>query len=221
MKQIQHMTFLRTAQINPRNGRPRSSLAIGLGALEYGGLMVRWSWAHLWATIHNKKPSAGCYKLNIDGSIKQGRSTAGGIIRDAAGDPLTVFWYKTNSPNINSAEFEALQLGIDIAKNLGLHLKDIEVETDSQFVVRAIKGDLLDPNLTYAARKLRNKIKQISHVHREQNLVADISAKMAHTRGDAVIEVYKLLPRDIKIQIFLDKMEIPNYRNKKGNLGAI
>ncbi|KAL3636475.1 hypothetical protein CASFOL_021022 [Castilleja foliolosa] len=81
-------------------------------------------------------------------------------------------------------------------------------------VVNAIGGKCIDPHLTYIARKIRKRLKTITHVNREQNLTADLLAKTAHSSDDVEIGSYRSMPREIKLQIFMDKIGIANYRKK-------
>ena len=84
----------------------------------------------------------------------------------------------------NLAEYYGLLLGLHLAQNYGLH--KIEVCMDSLLIVKQINGEwkINEPNLLNIHEKIIKEIKtfdkfKISHVLREQNLIADGLANQA------------------------------------------
>lgn len=91
------------------------------------------------------------------------------------------------SASNNMAEYEALLIGLRIAKELGIHR--LEARGDSQLVLDQVNGDAkcYNPKLAVyceAARRAQEKLRGLSFVDlpREYNKAADELAKLASMR---------------------------------------
>ncbi|KAL3626818.1 hypothetical protein CASFOL_029390 [Castilleja foliolosa] len=157
-----------------------------------------------------KKPDKGNYKLNIDGSFKNNMGTAGGIVRDDEGNPVTFFWGKVTADDPESTEVEAINMGIDQCNKLGIHVT--EIETDSTMAIRAFQGKINNPNLTYRSRRNSINSRKIYLVRREQNAVADALAKFARNNEECASNNFQVLPSEIKRLIFHDRIGLQVYR---------
>ncbi|KAL3613262.1 hypothetical protein CASFOL_042885 [Castilleja foliolosa] len=160
-----------------------------------------------------KKPSDGSYKLNTDGAIKNGVATIGGIIRNEMGDMVRAFWKKIELTTIDFVEMEAIIHGVHLCNSMGIDR--CQTETDSMAVFKAATGSSRNPALTYMARKNGLNGRHIVHIHREQNVVADLLAKIARSEADDTPQIHSHLPGHIRAAFQLDKIGLQNYR--KGN----
>ncbi|KAL3652391.1 hypothetical protein CASFOL_002072 [Castilleja foliolosa] len=135
-----------------------------------------------------------------------------GILRDSEGIPLLWFWAKVATTTSDETEVEAIVKGIELCKQYGHN--NFEIETDSVYAIRAFQGKVYEPNLVYKTRKYKNYRHRILHVLRQQNLAADILAKNGRNQQDLVSVNYHTLPKQIKLQIFLDRVGLGNFRKR-------
>lgn len=68
----------------------------------------------------------GRYKLNIDGSARNGIITSGGVVRDYMGRMVALFSIYYGSGTITEAEFRALLHGLDLCSMVGVNEVNIE-----------------------------------------------------------------------------------------------
>lgn len=85
-----------------------------------------------------KPPDQPLYKLNIDGSARNGFITGEGVVRDAMGRCVAIFSSYYGPGTIKTAEFFALRDGLELCNAVGIF--DLDVESDSQVVVQAISS---------------------------------------------------------------------------------
>ncbi|XP_075636757.1 uncharacterized protein LOC142608995 [Castanea sativa] len=86
-----------------------------------------------------KKPPAGVYKINVDGATADGRrcSSIGLVIRDFRGEVVTVLCRVLQGNfSVDETEVLAVEAGILLAKEMGLH--HITIESNSLSVVQRI-----------------------------------------------------------------------------------
>ncbi|XP_016205400.1 uncharacterized protein LOC107645794 [Arachis ipaensis] len=133
---------------------------------------------------HNKS-----WELHVDGASSRGGNGAEIILKE--GDKVVAkqslqFHFPTSN---NQAEYEALIAGLKLA--LDLQAKSLTAHCDSLLVVQQIRGEfqVKDPLLErywLIAKDLISKFSSfiILHVHREENVRADILSKLVATRAD-------------------------------------
>lgn len=119
--------------------------------------------------------------INIDGGSRgnPGPGASGCIIKDKKGTVLKregVFWQECTN---NQAEFNALKIALDNAKNLGGTV--LNIRADSQLLVKQYLGEYKIKNpqlqiLMAEIKRLASSFKKINivHVPREQNKEADL-----------------------------------------------
>lgn len=168
------------------------------------GLWCKWS-----------QPNLGRYKLNIDGSARNGIVTSGGVIWDATGNLLAMFSNYHGPGTITKVEFMALLDGLNLCRSLGV--TEIDIESDSQVVVHAMTGKHARSwEHTYTLRRcleLWYDSMEIRHVFRQANTVADSCAAWAHshrTRREGFLEVD--LPHPIFSALKMDRLGIYSFR---------
>lgn len=81
------------------------------------------------------RPRYGRYKLNINGSSRNGIITSGGVLRDDVGRLIALFSNYYGLGTITKVEFMALLDGLQLCTVLGV--SELEIESDSQNVVQA------------------------------------------------------------------------------------
>jgi ribonuclease HI len=129
---------------------------------------------------------AGVWSLYCDGASRgnPGQAGAGAVLIDASGDIKGRYGEYLGQTTNNVAEYQALILGLKMARNLGV--KKIQVFADSELLVRQLKGQYrvkaahLLP-LYEAAQRTRREFEtfDIAHVPREMNSLADRLANAA------------------------------------------
>ena len=133
------------------------------------------------------------YILNTDGGARgnPGVAGAGAVLSDAAGNKLKEASKPLGVMPNNEAEYEALLLGLDLAKKtIGKEkIKEVEIEArlDSELVVRQLSGQyqIKEERLQKLFMKIWNArvetFKQLTftHVPREKNRRADQLANQA------------------------------------------
>ncbi|XP_015959264.1 uncharacterized protein LOC107483157 [Arachis duranensis] len=138
----------------------------------------------LTADEHNK-----AWELHVDGASSREESGPGIILKE--GDKVVAeqaLQFHFSASN-NQAEYEALIAGLKLA--LSHQVQSLTAHCDSLLVVQQIRGEfqVKDPLLEQywlIAKDLISKFSSftILHVHREQNVRADILSKLAATRAD-------------------------------------
>lgn len=123
--------------------------------------------------------------LYVDGAIRPNATGLGVVVRDRTGQVLT--WRSKRLPRAmtcNQAEYEALILGLEVARTLGLD--HVEVRSDSQIVINQMLGRFSVRKR--ALRRLHARASAVAtaldhlelvHVPRERNRLADALANEA------------------------------------------
>ncbi|KAH0767537.1 hypothetical protein KY285_003408 [Solanum tuberosum] len=157
-----------------------------------------WNWSKVCLMAENFKeiitssmiywnmPNGNNWKLNTDGSYMRNQNKVGarGIVRNSIGDMIIAFSYPTQCYTNNCSEAQAALIGISWC--LGQQFEALEVELDSQVVVRMINGSCKPPwRIHNLIEDMKNKIARrniiVKHCYREGNEVADALAKYATT----------------------------------------
>ncbi len=129
--------------------------------------------------------------VNVDGGARgnPGPAAIGAVVRDDAGAVLEERGERIGKATNNVAEYRALLLGIERARQLGA--SELELIGDSELIVRQVKGEYKVKDATL--RKLHAEVKQalgpleswsIRHVRREQNAEADRLVNAALDRAE-------------------------------------
>jgi ribonuclease HI len=135
---------------------------------------------------HFRKLEEGVWSLYCDGASRgnPGQAGAGAVLIDAFGDIKGQYGEYLGQATNNVAEYQALILGLKMARNLGV--KRIQVFADSELLVRQLKGQyrvkaahLLPLYETAKAALKEFETFDISHVPREMNSLADRLANTA------------------------------------------
>ena len=135
---------------------------------------------------HFRDLEDGVWSLYCDGASRgnPGQAGAGAVLIDASGAIQGQYEEYLGQVTNNVAEYQALILGLKMARNLGV--KKIRVFADSELLVRQIKGQYrvkaahLLP-LYEVAQRARQEFAtfDIAHVPREMNHLADRLANRA------------------------------------------
>jgi ribonuclease HI len=135
---------------------------------------------------HYRGLEEGVWSLYCDGASRgnPGQAAAGVVLVDALGDIRVQYGEYLGQATNNVAEYQALILGLKMARNLGV--KKIQVFTDSELMVRQLKGQYrvkaahLLPLYEAAQQAFKAfDTHAISHVPREMNQLADRLANAA------------------------------------------
>ena len=118
--------------------------------------------------------------VNVDGGARgnPGPAAAAAVVRDPAGEILAERSERIGTATNNVAEYEALLLGLELAKEL--RATEVEVIGDSELIARQVRGEykVRDPNL----QPLHDRVSEalapfdgwtIRNVPREENAEAD------------------------------------------------
>ena len=118
--------------------------------------------------------------VNVDGGARgnPGPAAIGAVVRDADGAVLEERGERIGAATNNVAEYRALLLGIERARELGAG--ELELVGDSELIVRQVKGEYKVKDA--ALRELHGEVKRalrpfgswsIRHVRRAENADAD------------------------------------------------
>ncbi|XP_074374562.1 uncharacterized protein LOC141714969 [Apium graveolens] len=135
------------------------------------------------------------WKLYVDGSSTAERFGAGLILISLEGFTIQqeiTFTFKATN---NQAEYEALIVGLKLAKSLGI--SRMTIHSDSQIVVKQTTGEYIakDPTLAQYQAMVRSTLEAtpditILHINREENSKADELSKLVQNSSDLVSSVY-------------------------------
>ncbi len=132
--------------------------------------------------------------IYTDGGARNnpGPAGAGAIIFDESGEVLKEASRYLGERTNNWAEYEAVILGFEEAKKLGLNERVIEFKVDSQLIQQQLLGNyrVKEPALREQFTKVRNFQEKdfpnitFTHIPREENKDADRLANEAMDRGE-------------------------------------
>jgi len=125
-------------------------------------------------------------KIHSDGASRgnPGLAAIGATIKDEQGKLIASISQRIGKTTNNQAEYMAIIAALEEATKLGA--RHVELNSDSEFVVRQIKGEYRVKNL--ALKPLYQRVKQlqgclesftINHIPRQQNIEADRLANSA------------------------------------------
>jgi len=118
--------------------------------------------------------------VNVDGGARgnPGPAAIGVVVRDPEGGILEERGERIGTATNNVAEYRAMLLGIERARELGA--TEVELIGDSELIVRQVKGEYKVKDATLrdlhaeVGRSLADfELWSIRHVRREQNAEAD------------------------------------------------
>jgi ribonuclease HI len=118
--------------------------------------------------------------VNVDGGARgnPGPAAIGAVVQHPEGDVLEERGERIGTATNNVAEYRALLLGIERARELGA--SELELVGDSELIVRQVKGEykVKDAALRELHAEVRRALRpfeawSIRHVRREQNAEAD------------------------------------------------
>jgi len=118
--------------------------------------------------------------VNVDGGARgnPGPAAIGAVVQDAEGEVLEERGERIGKATNNVAEYRALLLGIERARELGA--TELELVGDSELIVRQVKGEYKVKDATL--RELHGEVQRalrpfaswsVRHVRRERNAAAD------------------------------------------------
>ncbi|WRX16205.1 Reverse transcriptase domain - like 10 [Theobroma cacao] len=199
-----------------------------------GSLLHQWQWkgdtdiASMWGhtfqskhralpqIIYWRKPFTGEYKLNVDGSSRNGHLAAsGGILRDHTGKLIFGFSENIGLCNSLQAELRALLRGLLLCKEY--HIEILWIEMDALAVIQLIqysqKGSHDIRYLLESIRKCLSCISyRISHIFREGNQAADYLANEGHSHQNLC--VITEAQGELHGMLKLDRLNLPYVRFK-------
>ncbi|XP_059068651.1 uncharacterized protein LOC131859122 [Cryptomeria japonica] len=135
------------------------------------------------------------FKLNFDGDAKgnPGKSGIGVVLFDHNTMIVKAVGKFIGVGSNNSAEFQTLSFGLDLAISLGI--KDIIIEGDSMLVFQSVSTKKCASwHLQYLLDRILAQLKcfstfTISHCYREINVIADYLANRAVVESAEYLEV--------------------------------
>jgi ribonuclease HI len=119
-------------------------------------------------------------RVNVDGGARgnPGPAAIAAVAGDESGEVLLERGEEIGTATNNVAEYRALLLGIELARELGA--RRLELVGDSELVVRQVEGryKVKDANLRQLHSQVREALAKfdewsIRHVRREENAAAD------------------------------------------------
>jgi ribonuclease HI len=142
---------------------------------------------------HYRELEQGTWTLFTDGASRgnPGQAGAGIILLDPAGEVRLQYGDYLGVATNNEAEYRALLLGLQKARELGL--SKVEIRCDSELMVRQLNGSyrVKQPHLLKLWQEAQAELQrfaahQIRHVPREMNSQADRMANRAIDRQGPV-----------------------------------
>ncbi len=124
--------------------------------------------------------SVGKVIVNVDGGARgnPGPAAIAAVVRGADGKVLEERGERIGRATNNVAEYRALLLGIERARELGAN--ELELVGDSELIVRQVKGEykVKDATMRTLHEQVRRALEpfeawSVRHVRREQNAEAD------------------------------------------------
>ena len=118
--------------------------------------------------------------MHVDGGARgnPGPAAIGAVVSDGDGEVLLERGRPIGRATNNVAEYRALLLGIELARELGA--TELDLVGDSELVVKQVRGEyrVKDPGLKPLHAEVRSALApldswSIRHVRREQNAEAD------------------------------------------------
>ncbi|WRX28178.1 Reverse transcriptase domain - like 10 [Theobroma cacao] len=164
--------------------------------------------------IYWKKPSIGEYKLNVDGSSRNGlHAASGGVLRDHTGKLIFGFSENIGPCNSLKAELHALLHGLLLCKER--HIEKLWIEMDALVAIQLIQHFKKGPHdISYLLESIRMCLSsfsyRISHIFRERDQAADYLSNEGHNHQNLCVftEVQGQLHRMLK----LDRLNLPYVR---------
>ena len=161
-----------------------------------------------------EKPPFGLLKLNSDASVKHGRATGGGLVRDYQGKMIFAFYKEFGDYNVLEAEGLALLFGLQLCSQRGLRPSLVEVDSKA-LVQLVVSGVLAKWPLCNCLRKIRRLLEgfsaTIAHVFREANSATDRLANMGAI-GVTEYDQFQELPAIVRASVVLDSRSVPGVR---------
>ena len=124
--------------------------------------------------------------VHVDGGARgnPGPAAIAAVVRDASGEVLTDRAEAIGVATNNVAEYRALLLGIELARDLGA--SELDLVGDSELIVKQVKGEyrVKDATLRELNARVREALRafeawSIRHVRREENADADALVNQA------------------------------------------
>ena len=132
------------------------------------------------AAAYYQQQEQGVWRLHCDGASRgnPGPAGAGAVLCDPQGEVKARLARYLGETTNNVAEYQALLLGLELARQL--KVSRLQVFADSELLVRQLTGRyrVKAPHLLPLWQKAVNELRKfdtwaISHVPREENLLAD------------------------------------------------
>ena len=144
---------------------------------------------------HSLSPDQEKWEVYVDGSSTNERSGSDLILCSPGGfniqQAITFLFPATN----NQVEYEALLVGLRLANTL--NLKVLRIYSDSQIMVKQIKGEYIakDPQLAQYQALVQTYLSQLAEVdlvqiNREDNIRVDALSKLVQNSADLDSSVY-------------------------------
>ncbi|OVA01778.1 Ribonuclease H domain [Macleaya cordata] len=166
-------------------------------------------------TCYWLKPSPGFMMINTDGSLNDGATGFGAIIRDEEGDALTAVVGSSVPKTITYHELQGLEAGLRLTASH--NYRNVQVGTDSITVLSYFQQPIDPPWIAIPimrriCKMIQNlKSFQIQHIYRQTNRAADHLASLYRT-SDFLEIVPSAFAEDLKKIVFDDKVGKAYYR---------
>ncbi|EOX96783.1 Uncharacterized protein TCM_005954 [Theobroma cacao] len=164
--------------------------------------------------IYWKKPSIGEYKLNVDGSSRNGLHAAtGGVLRDHTGKLIFGFSENIGPCNSLQAELRALLRGLLLCKER--HIEKLWIEMDALAAIQLIQPSKKGPyDIRYLLESIRMCLSsfsyRLSHTFREGNKAADYLSNEGHKHQNLC--VFTEAQGQLHGMLKLDRLNLPYVR---------
>lgn len=158
-------------------------------------------------------------KINSDGCVSKNNRMAGcgGVLRNHYGDWICGYTKNIGNGSVMEAEIWGVLLGLRIAAEV--KVGKLMVESDAKEIIDYLKGRTL-PNgncqkLIEACWKETDRFEKVefTHILREQNVAADVMAKLMHETSHDIKKL-EHPPWQITCCLWEDKHGIPKSRDK-------